>query len=647
MKKTIFNFIRNNYLIITILIVGIALRFYNIFNLHLVNDELSALSRTLYNNLNNLINNGVMQLDTHPALIQIFLYFYTKLFGFNDFVVKLPFLIFGVFSIYLSYKIAVQFFSKTSGYITASYIAVLQYTIMYSQIARPYSSGLFIVLAFTYYIQDFIFKNEVSKKSIFLLIFFGTLGAYNHYFSSLTIILISSYAIFLIKKENLKKYFLSLSAIALLFTPHIKITLHQISLGGLSWLGKPDFNFIKNYLGYIFNYCWLLAIFAVGIIVLGFIFINRKEKIKYSIFTLFIFLMPFFIGYYYSIKMSPVLQFSALLFSFPFLLMFLSSFIKELTKKLNFLIVTFILTFGTISLIFIRKHYVITYKTPFYEVASNLKADLNKFGIENISESFVLNGNFYINKYLVDFNIDTTKLKSNYQKINVDIKNFKNFVYNSKTEYFAFGSLLSLSDIYLTNIIKEKYPYLVNCSDNYFLFSKNNHKPSVKTTIIDTVFYNKLDFSTQNNIWNYNNNNILLDTIYHKKYFHFKNSDEYGPTITINLDSILSHKNNIIIVKAKVKSNTNNSKLAIVSDVFNSDSSLHWSDANISNFTDETSSISHFYKIIFLQDIKRTKKTFNKIYLWNNNKNEFDVFEIEIIVLNGKLNPYGILEPLN
>jgi hypothetical protein len=179
------------------------------------------------------------------------------------------------------------------------------------------------------------------------------------------------------------------------------------------------------------------------------------------------------------------------------------------------------------------------------------------------------------------------------------------------------------------------------------LFSKNNHKPSVKTTIIDTVFYNKLDFSTQNNIWNYNNNNILLDTIYHKKYFHFKNSDEYGPTITINLDSILSHKNNIIIVKAKVKSNTNNSKLAIVSDVFNSDSSLHWSDANISNFTDETSSISHFYKIIFLQDIKRTKKTFNKIYLWNNNKNEFDVFEIEIIVLNGKLNPYGILEPLN
>jgi len=39
--------------------------------------------------------------------------------------------------------------------------------------------------------------------------------------------------------------------------------------------------------------------------------------------------------------------------------------------------------------------------------------------------------------------------------------------------------------------------------------------------------------------------------------------------------------------------------------------------------------------------------TFNKIYLWNNNKNEFDVFEIEIIILNGKLNPYGILEPLN
>jgi len=633
----------NIILLIIIIIVGTILRFYNIFNLHFTNDELSALNRTRFDSFSKLINIGIMP-DGHPALIQVFMYFYTKLFGFGDFIIKLPFLLMGVASIYLSFKVASRFFTETSGLITASYIAILQYTVMYSQIARPYSSGLFFVLLTVYFLQDFIFNSNVKKSSIIWFIIASSLSSYNHYFSLLTILLIGTFGIFIVKKENLKIYVLSGVTIILLFVPHIQISLHQLSLGGLSWLNKPTPKSILMYFEYIFNYCWLLFIIINILLLVSFIFNNGIKTLRFSVFSILIFILPIIIGYTYSIKISPILQFSVLIFSFPFLLMFVTSFIKELNFKLNITIVSIILIIGIFSLTVIRKHYTITYKSSFYNIAKILSKDINKYGNNNISEVFTLNGNFYINKYLNEFDIDTNKLNANYQVGEFNFFNFKSFLENSKTNYFALGSTGGVSDLYLLDIIKQKYPYLTEATDSYFLFSKTTKSAVINTSIIDTIYKNTLNF-TNNNKWKYDKNKVFTDTLTSKKYYLY-DSEEWGISINLDLDSILSNKNNIIIAKAIVKSENKNTNILLVSEITSNDSLLHWSSSSTSEFTKNTTELTVIYNSKFLQDINIYKNTFSKIYLWNKNKNIIKVYNFEIIILKGLNNPYGRLMPL-
>ena len=89
------NKIKNNYSIIILLFLASVLRFYNFFGLQYTYDELSALNRLEFNSFNELIQKGVMP-DAHPALIQVFLYYYALLFGTEEWLIKLPFILAGI-----------------------------------------------------------------------------------------------------------------------------------------------------------------------------------------------------------------------------------------------------------------------------------------------------------------------------------------------------------------------------------------------------------------------------------------------------------------------------------------------------------------------------------------------------------------------
>lgn len=85
MKSTL----KENNIIIAILGIAVFLRFYGFFNLQYTFDELSALNRLEFDSFIEVIKKGVM-IDAHPALIQVFLFYYTKLFGTAEWIVKLP-----------------------------------------------------------------------------------------------------------------------------------------------------------------------------------------------------------------------------------------------------------------------------------------------------------------------------------------------------------------------------------------------------------------------------------------------------------------------------------------------------------------------------------------------------------------------------
>jgi len=127
-------------LILIIILTGAVLRFWRLSEIPFTYDEFSAIFRTQFATFHELIEKGV-KIDTHPAGVQVFLFYLVKLFGISEAIVKTPFILFGLLSVWLVYLIGKDWFSPATGLVSASFVSFLQFPVMYSQIARPYASG--------------------------------------------------------------------------------------------------------------------------------------------------------------------------------------------------------------------------------------------------------------------------------------------------------------------------------------------------------------------------------------------------------------------------------------------------------------------------------------------------------------------------
>ena len=72
-----------------IVAVGLGLRLWNL-GFSYSNDELSALSRVRFDSFAQLVRDG-FYVDGHPGGIQVFLFYWVKLFGMSEWAVRLPF----------------------------------------------------------------------------------------------------------------------------------------------------------------------------------------------------------------------------------------------------------------------------------------------------------------------------------------------------------------------------------------------------------------------------------------------------------------------------------------------------------------------------------------------------------------------------
>src|SRR5690554_6558995 len=310
----------NQWILIIILVVSVVLRMFNISEIPFTHDEFSALDRLDFDSFSALINEGV-KIDGHPAGVQVFLCYWSKIFGISEQALKFPFIVFGVLAVYFTYLIGKRWFNETVGLLSAATVATLQYTIMFSQIARPYISGLLFSLMMVYYLTKLIQKPEKNfLLNGILFVVSGALCAYNHHFSLLFAAIVGISGAFFIKREYLLKYSLMGVAIFVLYVPHLEIFFYQLSLGGIDqWLAKPKPDFLIDFIRFIFNHSWILMLTIFGI-ALGFLITKKAVKINWKMYLLFIiwFLLPFLIGYFYSVYFSAVLHYSVLIFSFTF-----------------------------------------------------------------------------------------------------------------------------------------------------------------------------------------------------------------------------------------------------------------------------------------------------------------------------------------
>lgn len=381
-----------------ILLVAAVLRLWKLGQVPFMHDEFSALFRLKFDSFHDLVQYGI-KIDGHPAGVQSFLYYWTKIVGWNEFWLKLPFALMGIGSIYLIFLIGKQWFNRKVGLLTAAFFAVSQLTVFYSQIIRPYSAGLFFVLFFTYYWNKFLFDQK--KPSIGVCIGFALtacLAALAHNFSAAQAGLIFLTGLFFLTKERRKAYWLSGAGALLLYSPNIPIFYHQTFVnGGIGgWLAKPGATFFTDFLQYTMNYAPLFM-FAVGfIIILPFIFRNHEKRncpIRWAAIAWFI--VIFALAFVYSLLREPIIQYSTLIFCYPFLVIAAFSLHKNNTMSMTQTVITVlaILFIGSMSLILQRQHYDLMYHQGYDQIANRMQED-NEQWQDICFATSTLNGNF-------------------------------------------------------------------------------------------------------------------------------------------------------------------------------------------------------------------------------------------------------------
>ena len=88
----------DGFLLIVIMLVASVLRLWKLGQVPFMHDEFSALLRTRFDSFHDFIQQGIMP-DSHPIGVEAFLWFWVRIFGWNEFWVKLPFALMGIGSI--------------------------------------------------------------------------------------------------------------------------------------------------------------------------------------------------------------------------------------------------------------------------------------------------------------------------------------------------------------------------------------------------------------------------------------------------------------------------------------------------------------------------------------------------------------------
>lgn len=629
--------INDTAILIFILCVSAIIRFWNYTEIPYMHDELSALSRTDFSNLSDLILKGA-RVDGHPVGVQIFLYYWTKLFSFNEMVVKLPFIISGIFSILITYKLTKLWFNSSVALVVISFMSSIQYLVMYSQIARPYMFGMFFVLMMVWCWSNYFFdsiddvKDEDKKpnktKWLIAYVLFSVACAYTHHLALLFAVIVGLTGILFITKNTWKGYLLSGISIFVLYLPHLEIFVFQFSKGGLGgengWLQKPGKDWLFNYLKYIFHFsCWMYFLVAI-LIVISLIFRSKdiKKQQKYRIISISWFLSFFLIQYLYSVYVSAVIQYSTLIFAFPFLLIFLFSLLGELKMKGKIGIVVSILTVSISTLVVERNHLHVFYKQPYEQQVLNTYQALDQIKTPKNATVLLMIPPYYKEFYFKKYNRTFESIFYDPFNEKPDTRVFSNFVDTLSTTYFIAGNL-PLSYI---QIIKSKYPYQLSSDEgfsyNTFCFSKTKPKKETKKSAIFSKKYNLNS----------------LDSL-----------TEYGEILVIPLKDVLKSRHTILNLTADAFCEDSTSNPLLVVDISANNESILWLGASYKDFV----VAGRKFNKIFLShdfnsfDLKKYPDAELHIYIWNPTKKAVQLGNLQVETMPGNPVIYGLYEPLD
>lgn len=637
------------YLLLLIIITGTVLRFIFFDRCPYTHDEISSLTRAGYSSFGELIEQGVKP-DTHPPLLQIFLQYYTRIFGSSEMVVKFPFVICGILSIFLVYLIAAKWFGKTAGLLSAAVVSAVQFTVMYSVIARHYSPGLFLTLLLVYCQLKF-FETEDRKKFRWLAAFtiVGIACSYLHYFCLLFTAIAALTGFLFVSRKNFLHYVIACLMIPLLFLPYLPVFFVQFGYKGIGgpegWLGAPDSSFFLKYLRYIFHYSHVFLLLVVLLFLFGFIkSIKGPEKIfsKYYFISLAWFFIPLLTAYFYSVKVNPIIQFSILIFSFPYLLMFLFSFIKDVKPLLKTSMVVMILTIGIVTLVHGRKHYELFYHQGIHKIISEINEVKQQFGNDSVDVVIVVE-DYFLGYYKKNFPTDKN---SEYLALSnpFDLRAFSKVVLESEKNYFAFATVRSYP-LECVQVLKEYYPYVISEYKGHLTEVVVCSKiPASSAQDKEIVFSSENNFTSKQGGWNFDEQKALQDSLSGKKYFRYEPSDEFGAEFKMPLSSFIKSGNDLLHVNTEVFMQDTSASPLLVMAMELPDTTLDWRAVKFSDYLNPGAKGKVYLSVRFSDVHIKTKNVSLKVYVWNRDHSTFNLLNMQVKSEKGNPYFYGLFE---
>jgi hypothetical protein len=620
----------DNLIVVFIIIVASLLRLYNFWDLPFMHDEFSAILRTHYNNLHDLIEYGVKQNDSHPAGVQVFIYYWIRIFGLHEWSLKLPFIISGIISVYLIYRIGRLWFGKQTAIFSSLVFAIIQYAVFYSQLARPYSPGLMFVLLSTIYWSKLIVNKQFTTRIIIPYILAAAAASYIHAFSLFFILIQGLTGLLFFRTKLFWKYIFVNIFILILYLPHIPIFLAQLGRGDIGgWLAVPKSNFLLHFLAYSLNYS---QIFYFTIIISVF-FLSTSSKAakpgnnKFRWVAISWFLCTYLTAHLYSVYRSPILQNSTLIFVFPFLILLMFSFIGNIKKNIQFSFIVLIAVVGIFSLVFGRQHYKIMYEQGFDGIAENISNDMNKMNSQGSAIILQAPEPRMFDYYMLKNHLDT-----NYLKITLDNKpgDLIKYLDTNKPKTVFYGCA-DYSDLTYLAILKSKFKYVIKrksfFNSEYFVLSNN--------LISDTIDIDKHIIG---------NTNIINSKPVYKLQL-----PGFSPSIEIQTDSVRFTKYNVINLTAKIRHAESNTNSLLVMDLQDKNGkSVWWTASELKNFMtkDQDSGFIAINSKRLLNHYPITEGSVLKAYIWKQDSSYLEAESIKVYLSNIRAIELGLYEKL-
>lgn len=362
-----------------ILLVASFLRLSTYFELSYYNDELSALVRVQETEFSQLIAYGDKVNDEHPMLIQGFLYVWTTIVGFKEWIVKLPFLILGFATLILLFDLTKQWTkSASAGLLVMAFFSVLQLHVLYSHSIRMYISGLFFMLLFVKHLWSWLETDEPNKnKNYFISVSMFALIGYNHHIGMLGAVLMYFCGFIFCKKSHLKNFLLLPLFSFLLYLPILPMTYEQVfGYVGLSWMGQPEPGIFSRFTHYLFHFEWYYAALVLIPVLIG--LLSKKIPSKKTLVSTLPFVISFILLVAYTRLVAPIYQNHLLFFTLPFIFICLFSITANLLgQKLTLVYASVILLIGSYTLISGRKHLELFPKQPYGELHKEISSYLD------------------------------------------------------------------------------------------------------------------------------------------------------------------------------------------------------------------------------------------------------------------------------